>query len=240
MVECDENGNIVVDYNPERVNALIQSRLNDPDISDGAKSVYNSMLPLSSDGSVDMSVPPTINSDGIIYTVGIAKTDAGSEFLVLTTQQGSIDNKSNCAGISLLGGQAGTLTGYETDIILRDEFTPSSANMNVNDVVTWGHRVTNENNQIQKTSNGNDMVSTDHVSRRLVSGKSSNGNELSRFINKNGYGGRARISVREGLDNARRSASQGLEKFGDRLCVVSFYTPKPKRVNPFNVHPNNR
>ena len=241
-VVCDDDGNIVVDYNPQRVNSLIMQRMNNPNISDGAWMAYNGVL------SDDINKPPTIidGNSGVTYRCGIATTDRGTDFLVLSAISDDVDRKSNCAGISILGGQLGTLSGDEADIVLRDEFKEISVGAMIpNDVVSWGHKVKNDDGTYRTDDNGMPIVATDHLSRYLTPIKfKGDKNITQRFIYKNGYSGSTTWATDNAgsvcsFDNAKNRASGGYASPALDGIVTRCFRPNANRVVPKNIHPLN-
>ncbi len=241
-VECDENGNVNVVYDVNRVNALLQQRLNDPTISADMKTSYRTGISNVNDDGVNMNLPPTCTYNGVIYQVGIARTDSrsdgkggripGREFLVMapirSVEQGASiadDARSNCFGLSLLGGQMGILNGHEANIVIEDEFTK------VNDaeyaffrirpggVALWGEKEKGYHHAARYTG--------------TPGGRH-------QFVYKNNYDGPITLATQnytlKGFEDACRAASCGYQdKIRDGYHFVDYFNPNRNRVVPNSI-----
>ena len=241
-VECDDNGNVNVVYDINRVNALLQQRLNDPTISADMKTSYRTGISNVNDDGVNMNLPPTCTYNGVIYQVGIARTDSrddgkggripGREFLVMapirSVEQGASiadDARSNCFGLSLLGGQMGILNGHEANIVIEDEFTK------VNDaeyaffkirpggVALWGEKEKGYHHAARYTG--------------TQGGRH-------QFVYKNNYNGPITSATQnytlKGFEDACRAASCGYQdKIRDGYHFVDYFNPNRNRVVPNSI-----
>ena len=234
-VECDENGNVNVVYDVNRVNALIQQRLNDPNLSiqstsDLTTSPYLQISSVDENGNVNMEAIPTIwnNKTEVTYQCGIARTDGGREFLVLSAIDGPINeqNSTNCFGLALLGGQMGILCGDEADILLRDEFDEIKSpaySMISGGVAIWGTEGSNRN--------GNIVPISQHAAG-YIGNKKTHG-----FIYKNNFDGEVGIQKTERqsylFQNSLNKASCGFPKDNTK-----YYNPISTRRFPKNIFQN--
>jgi hypothetical protein len=215
---CDADGNVIISYDQRKVGSLLQQRLNDPKISDAAKRAYNAIEQDENGNYVCLS------RGGYVYNCGVATTDKGTPFLVYTTEDGTIDDKSNCAGITLLGGQMGTVAGYEGDIILKDEYVNNMSRLS-GSIVVW-------------RTNG---IGSEHFAQYLCHEKYLKEKIISIFLTKAGYEKKA-VAVSDtsssatiSWDNAMSKSSLGLShKDG---CSPSYYFPKPNRKTPKFINP---
>ena len=141
-VECDAEGKIDINYNVNDVIALLDQRYASgvaPDATFNTTFYDSSVITIGDNGRVQY--------DG--YDVGIARTDRvddkpGSPFLVLTKDNGTLDESSNCFGLAMLGGQAALYNSYEATVIINNEYTPVTtiinddlSNLQVGDVITF-------------------------------------------------------------------------------------------------------
>ena len=214
---CDADGNVIISYDQQKVGSLLQQRLNDPKISDAAKRAYNAIEQDENGNYVCLS------RGGYVYNCGVATTDKGTPFLVYTTGNGTIDDKSNCAGVSMLGGQAGTVTGYEGDIILEDEYDERLARL-PGDIVVWRTK----------------GIGSEHFAKCLQSGLRNGDEFTSLFLTKAGYGNEARIilstdpSAVISWDNAVEKSA--LDQTNNE-SIKFYYSSKRNRIVPKTINP---
>lgn len=243
-VECDDNGNVNVVFDFNRVNALIQQRLNDPTISAQMRASYQTGISNVADGNVNMNLPPTCTFNGVIYQVGIARTDSrndgengripGREFLVFAPMRsvergGSIsdDARSNCFGLSLLGGQMGILNGYEANIVIEDEFT------RVNDVEYAFYKIRPEGVALW-----GDKENGYHHAARYTGTQG----RRHQFVYKNNYDGPVTIATGnytlKGFEDTNKAASCGYQDKIRNGYFVDYFNPNSNRDVPNKI--NNR
>ncbi len=214
---CDADGNVIISYDQQEVGSLLQQRLNDPQISDAAKRAYNAIEQNENGNYVCLS------RGGYVYNCGVATTDKGTPFLVYTTEDGTIDDKSNCAGVSMLGGQAGTVTGYEGDVILKDEYIENTSCL-PEDLVVW------------KTQRG-----SEHFAKCLRNERQEDNLYYTSFVTKAGYENKATIrfvqspSAIDAWDAAVNASS--LNQVPNEGAVKVYYTPRKNRVVPRIINP---
>ena len=245
-VECKEDGTVDVDFEADHVNSLLQQRLQDPNISGDLRSLYiQGISSVDSEGNItNMNESPIFPyySLGVVYQVGIARTDSrvdgkgnmvgGRQFLVLvpirSVEEGGIvpdDRRSNCFGLSLLGGQMGILTSYEVNIVIEDEFTQGFNNVDApqkivpGGVALWGEKI--------------DGL-YDHAARYTgTPGRSHS------FIYKNNFGGDIKsISgnpLRTGFDMVNDEASCGYQDAVGKGNFVRYFNPNSNRRTPRSV-----
>ena len=214
---CDADGNVIISYDQQKVGSLLQQRLNDPMISDAAKRAYNAIEQDENGNYVCLS------RGGYVYNCGVATTDKGTPFLVYTTEDGTIDDKSNCAGVSMLGGQAGTVTGYEGDVILKDEYIENTSCL-PEDLVVW------------KTQRG-----SEHFAKCMRNERQEDNLYYTSFVTKAGYENKATIrfvqspSAIDAWDAAVNASS--LNQVPNEGAVKVYYTPRKNRVVPRIINP---
>jgi len=189
-----------------------------------------------------MNLPPTCTYNGVMYQVGIARTDSrsdgkggrisGREFLVMapirSVEQGASiadDARSNCFGLSLLGGQMEILNGHEANIVIEDEFTK------VNDaeyaffkirpggVALWGEKEKGYHHATRYTG--------------IQGGRC-------QFVYKNNHNGTITLATQnytlKGFKDACRAASCGYQdKIRDGYHFVDYFNPNRNRVVPNSI-----
>ena len=181
-VSCT-NGVLNVQNWNQNVRSLVQQRLNNPDLSEPARQQYQAIL----DGN---GVRSWINSDGqtITATCGIATTDRGTPFLVFTTTGGDVDDRSNCMGWAMLGGQAGFVCGNEAQIVLNEEYIRKECSASFGDLVVINRSAIADRNigndgkfTRDRDTRGRTMNIIDHVAVRTPDTKKRG--EANKFVN---------------------------------------------------------
>ena len=140
-VECDEDGNINIVYDVDAVKKLLNERYSSGVAPNDAYNIeyYDTQfIKIGDNGRVQYKG----NDVGIARTDKVEDDKPGIPFLVMTKNNRTLDESSNCSGLAMLGGQAFFYSSYEATVVTENEYfsinpNDNFSNLNVGDVFAF-------------------------------------------------------------------------------------------------------